>query len=294
MGTLAHAALTLLNVSYLCSIACYASKRGWLTLNASTCFVLVGSCHFGEANQGICWDLVAGTTTSGTCNSRFCRAGWTCGCHNRTHICPIEGRTKYVPSLIAQNGQTATCHQEASKGTARPVLTLGNHTLSLSKKGMLANACQNLVWWHNGNYMKSWDTNPVIVGTNIEQELQERGTQTRMEYRPGDLIAFRFRATSYYCFNSYALLNVNATTLNTESTGVSMSFARKHSADWFKLDFPIIYNSNETAAEQTDFIPLRKKFLASGAAIIPGEDYWREPDGTEDHKISNFYFRIQL
>ena len=211
-------------------------------------------------------------------------------------MCSLKNQTHYVPDVMSPDGTTATCHQEAMKGVGGVGATveLGSHSISFSRNGLLANACQNLYIWHNGEVIASWDSNTETNSSNIDQHLEDREEALLIDYKPGDLLAFRFRDTSYHCFSGYAEFMVDGTKVDTSSTGVSATFAKQHSTNWFTKDFPVVFNSDESAASPTEFVPLRTHFLSNGDPIVPGVDNWRPPDGTEDHKNSNFYFRIQL
>lgn len=256
-------------------------------------YCLTGSCKVGEDLQGICWDRVSGTPFSGICTDRFCNAGWTCSCEGRTHLCPLVTSRRNVLTGINSDG-SATCREETGKSAGAPVVELGNTTISTSRRGLLNNACSEIAWWYNGDLMGLYGTDPVITEANVEEEMAIRSTLTLLEFQPGDLLAFRYRNASYQCFSSFLRLNVNGVIMDTGSAGVTALFSRQHSNNWFSPSFNPIVTLNESEANPADFVPIRTQFLSTGLSMVPGVDYWQPPDGTEDHKISNFYFRVGI
>lgn len=250
------------------------------------------SCKLGQENQGICWDRTSGTPSAGICESRYCRAGWTCSCAGRTHVCKLKNRPVNVVDRKFEN-ETAECHEELLLKPVPPFLKLGSWSPSLSREGLLANDCRELAWWHNGVLMGHYGVEPEINGANVDAQLERRTNHTLLELKKGDLIAFRFRHGSYHCYNGISNLNVNGTTTTSADPWIETMFARGHSDNWFTPDFDPVVKTDEATAAITDFVPLRTTML-SGDPDPAGEDNWQEPDGSQDHKTSNFYFRMQL
>lgn len=133
-----------------------------------------------------------------------------------------------------------------------------------------------------------------VTESSVLEELDKRQNNTLLHLKQGSLIAFRFKDTSYHCYNSMATFMVNGTAIDTLSSAVSTRFARGFVPNWFLPSTSLSYADEEATAGTYDFVPLRTHMLSDGSPIPHGVDSWRPPDGTADHKISNFYFRIQL
>lgn len=257
---------------------------------------ITGSCKLGEENQGICWDRISGDTAEGTCKSRYCRSGWSCSCSGRTHLCTVVNKTVNIIDGLIDN-DTAACHEEVlPRPSSKELLQLGSWRAEFSRKGMLANACNQISWYHNGEEMGNYGLDPVITTANVDTELARRSEHTKLELKPGDLIAFRFKNASYYCYNHRSMFRVNGTVIDTSTSGTQTWFAKTFSPNWFSPSFAPTSASDETSAGLKDFIPLRTATRNSDGtvAIVPGTDLWEPDDGSLDHQTSNFYFRIQL
>lgn len=257
---------------------------------------VTGSCKIGEEKQGICWDRISGNAVEGTCKSRYCRSGWSCACSRRTHLCTMVNKTVNVID-DGIDDDTAACHEEVLlRPSSNEPLQLGSWRAEFSRKGMLANACNQISWYHNGEEMGTYGMDPLITTANIDTELARRSEHTKFEFKPGDLIAFRFKNASYYCYNHRSVFLVNGTMIDTSTSGAQTWFAKTFSPNWFSPSFVPTYASDEASAGRYDFIPLRTAIANSDGtvAIVPGTDLWEPDDGSFDHQTSNFYFRIQL
>ncbi|CAN8065381.1 unnamed protein product [Agarophyton chilense] len=214
------------------------------------------SCKLGSASQGTCWDRIDGTPSSG--------------------------------------GTTTYCRDEIDKAAARPIIELGSWSIGLSRRGLLENECKDLKWWHNGELVGEYGDSPAITAANVAREMQIRGMHTALELRRGDLLAFRLRNASYYCFTRTSTIRVNGQDLTLTDSSVSIMFARQHTENWFAPSFAPAVGQSEEIAGPADFVPLRTQLFSNGNPIVPGTDYWQLPDGTRDHERGNFYFRVQL
>lgn len=259
------------------------------------------SCKFGDATSGICYDLVNGTEASGTCQARYCRAGWTCSCHGRTNLCLLTEKSARIrdgtgsgPTNRQVVGDTIPCHSEARLHAGNGErLRLGSFYPSYSRKGLLDGQCKQLAWWVDGNLIEVYGDDE-ITESNVDEEMERRGNNTLFPLRPGSVVAFRFKHASYHCFNSFASLRVNGTAVDTNSPAIRVLFNRQHVENWSAPDANITFAEDELSADYKDFLPLRPQTLFDGTPIAFGRDNWKPPDGTEDHKLSNFYFRIEL
>lgn len=188
---------------------------------------------------------------------------------------------------------TAECHEELIMKPIPPFLKLGFWSPRLSHKGLLANACREIAWWYNGVLMGEYKKEPEITGANVDAQMERRTNHTLLELQKGDLLAFRFRNGSYHCYNHLSNLEVNGTITSSTDPWVETLFSRGHTDNWFMPDFVPVVKPDEISAAITDFTPLRPA-MTSGYPDAPGDDNWQVPDGSEDHKVSNFYFRISL
>lgn len=214
-----------------------------------------------------------------------------CSCPGRTHVCDLRERAiNVVDERLSEN--TATCHEETAFKPAPPFLRLGSWAPSLSRKGMLANACKEIAWWHNGVLMGVYEKEPEITAANLEAQMDRRTNHVLLELQRGDVLAFRFKNGSYHCYNHISNLSIDGVELTTEDPSIETLYSRGHSTNWFMPNFvPVVKDLADAAI--TDFTPLRKTMVA-GEADNPGEDNWERANGSEDHKVSNFYFRIRL
>ncbi|CAN8063456.1 unnamed protein product [Agarophyton chilense] len=137
-----------------------------------------------------------------------------------------------------------------------------------------------------------------MTSTVVDDELKKREQHSLLELRPGDLVAFRFREASYYCYKHFTEMVINGTSLNSETLGFKTFYAREYSENWFMPSYKL--TDENTAEDESDvnlrkFLPLRSKKLTSDTTVVPGNDYW-EPrdDSNSDNKRSNWYFRIQV
>lgn len=177
-------------------------------------------------------------------------------------------------------------------------ITLGTLRFHFSRPGILSNDCAQVAWWHNGELLGNRKTVSNMSSATIDQELKAREEHSLLELRPGDLIAFRFKESSYYCYKHLTELVVNTTAVRSDEAGFITHYAREFSLDWFLPTFVLTaQNTGEDESEQDKkkFIPLRTKKQSSNTILNNGTDYW-EPrdDSNADNKRSNWYFRIQI
>lgn len=259
----------------------------------------VGSCRFGENNKGTCWDEYDDNSVNATtCRSRYCRAGWTCSCLGRTHLCPLRNVTtmivdEYLPN---SNLSRAICSTRTVESAGQPSIELGGWNISLSRTGMLENMCLQLRWYHNGDEMASFGKTPVVTVNNLDAQIEQRSINSLYEFKSGDLLALQWTSASYFCHLSQFAINVdgNIRLLTNSNSSDVIRFARRFTPDWYQPWFVPVLGADESTAEAWHFVPLRQKLFNGGAPIIPGVDYWRTPDGTRDHETTNFYFRVLL
>lgn len=251
------------------------------------------SCRLGNDNQGTCWDRLA--DNPGLCASRSCRPGWTCTCGNRTHLCHRQEHTAMRVSLEDSKKATAPCTTTKIYAGSTRELALGSFKLFISETGLAANACNELAWWLNGELMGNHKPVLGMTTSMVQRELEKRRDHSLLELRPGDLLAFRFRAGSYYCFKHYAKFVVNGTSLDLLSPGVSIQYSRQFTEKWFDPLYEPEFGTGEDDPDLTKWIPLRRTMLAEPVTIEPAVDYFEPlaPD-SPDHKSSNWYFRVEL
>lgn len=254
------------------------------------------SCKIGDANQGSCWDKIVGQP--GRCTKRFCNAGWTCACSGRTHVCNKGLKPVNIVSDDDASKSTADCQTASRAMVASQDISLGTFKIHLSRSGVLANDCAQIAWWHNGILLGNRGTDSGMSEATVDIELAARRDHSLLELRPGDVLAFRTKEASYYCYKHFSEMVVNGTSLTTNMASVETYYAREYTTDWFLPTYKL--TAENIAADETEtnlkkFLPLRKTKLASNEAIIAGNDYW-EPrdDANMDNKRSNWYYRIQI
>lgn len=278
-------------VTILCFVASVVrGEFGPCTYEESAC-----SCKMGDASSGICFDrqgeIIGGQVN---CTSRYCKAGWTCSCKDRTHLCDLREKQALIPDTRTKAiGVTATCRTEPKTSAGGPVLSLGTFRPSISRSGLLANQCNRLAWWLNGDLYGNYGDDS-ITAENIDEAIDLRSNHSLLELRRGDLVAFRFKAGSYYCYNSFSNFIVDGEVLNTSSPDVTTHFNRAFVTNWFSPTTNVTYATDETTAALTEFVPLRDMTLVGNNSIVPGEDMWSPVDGSLDNAVSNYYYRIQL
>lgn len=255
------------------------------------------SCKIGDANQGTCWDKIVGQP--GSCKKRFCLAGWTCACSGRTHVC-TKG-LKPVNALVNPTDislSTADCQTNSRAMVAGRDIVLGTFRIHLSKAGSGANDCTQIAWWHNGVLLGNRGLDPGMSTATIDNELAARERHSLLELRPGDVLAFRTKEGSYYCYKHFSEMVVNGTSITTSMASVTTHYSRGYTKDWFLPSYKL--TAANTAADESEpdrqkFLPLRTTKLASNEAIVPGQDYWKiRDDSNADNKRSNWYYRIEI
>lgn len=255
------------------------------------------SCKVGSANQGTCWDQLAGVP--GRCSKRFCKAGWTCACGGRTHVCYIGNKNVNVLKNDADTSQsTADCETAPVSMVTSLEISLGTFKIHISRPGIEANDCTQIVWWHNGVLLGIHNSSTDPLAATVDTKLAAREDHALLELRPGDLLAFRFKEGSYYCYKHLSDMLVNGTEITTSMAVTTTHYAREYSQNWFLPSFQL--TAENTAADETEtdlkkFLPLRQTKLTTGEEIIDGTDYWQSRDDTNaDNKRSNWYYRIQI
>lgn len=206
--------------------------------------------------------------------------------------------TRALQNVEDNNKATAPCEIKTTLQVSALDITLGSVKIHISRAGVLANDCTQLAWWHNGELLGNRGLAPTMSEDTVDAELTAREDHSLLELRPGDLIAFRFLQSSYYCYLHLTEMVVNSTSLDTLSQGVTTHYARAYSPDWYLPSFKLTgantgVDENETNKKK--FIPLRAKKLNSDQPIVPGNDYWEPTDNSDsDKKKGSFYFRIQI
>lgn len=254
------------------------------------------SCKYGSAREGTCWDKIVGEP--GKCKRRFCKSGWACACGERTHICHRGNKPVNVLANPADaDKQTAACNTDQRPLVSSQDIKLGTIRFHFSKPGMLANDCSQIAWWHQGELLG--DRRLINPSTaNVNAELSERENHSKLELRPGDLIAFRIKDGSYYCYKQFSEFVINETVVTTNSAGVETFFSREYDANWFMPSYeltPARRGQDESDPNLKKFLPLRPKKFTSDTPIVSGNDYWQPTDpNNEDNKKSNWYYRIHI
>lgn len=258
------------------------------------------SCKMGAANQGECWDKVAGQP--GRCSRRYCQAGWTCACAGRSHVCTVDSKPVSVLKNDADSFlSVADCETSSRTMVSGQDISLGTLKIHISRAGVKANDCTQISWWHNGVLLGNRGTVNGISEADdatLNAELFAREDHSLLELRPGDLIAFRFKEGSYYCYSHFSEMVVNGAQITSSMDVVTTHYTREFSEGWFLPSFKLTAANTAADESETDlrkFLPLRKNKLTAGTPLIDGTDYW-EPrdDSNPDNKRSNWYYRLQI
>lgn len=168
--------------------------------------------------------------------------------------------------------------------------------------------CTYVAWFLNGKLMGNYKPPSSITAGSLSSELAIRQSHTLLELRPGDLIAFRFKDTSYHCYRHLTAFSIDGKVVDSTAAGFETRFARQHTDGWETPWFSPALDDVERSDNLASFVPLRKNQLPKteggsdvGPAIIPGADMWKAPANVaageeydQNHKLSNFYFRIQV
>jgi hypothetical protein len=169
------------------------------------------SCKMGSAFQGVCWDDVIGSP--GICSPRACKAGWTCACSGRSHVCSVFNMTSQhntgnrvtmadvkaaglKVTLRQKTTLTRPCARAAAPTASRTSLILGTIQFGISPNGVLSKGCHQLAWWHNGRQYGNYSTSAKMTPTMFSSTMTRMINHSLLELRPGDVIAFRFREGS--------------------------------------------------------------------------------------------------
>lgn len=289
------------------------------------------SCKMGEENQGVCWDQIKEDPSN--CRARACNRGWTCACGGRTHLCKVgqitaEHNTGQVVSINEVTAATTApppiqanqfavrqvtslvrpCTRSARAAATNTDLILGTIRFQYSTPGTLANKCTYVAWFLNGKLMGNYKPLSSMSSDQLSSELARRQAHSLLELRPGDLVAFRFKDTSYHCYRHLTEFTIDGVAVDSTAPGFETRFAREHTPGWETKEFQPILEEEERADNLASFLPLRKTQLPKlengtevGAVITPGADMWKPPSNVaagepydQNHKLSNFYFRIQI
>lgn len=158
---------------------------------------------------------------------------------------------------------------------------------------------------HNGVLMGNYKPSGSMTQAKVASETKTRVDHSLLELRPGDLISFRFKDTSYYCYTHLTQFTINGITVDSRGAGFDTRFSREHTDDWFSKGFKPTLASEEKDDNLRSFTPLRARMLPKvagssevGQVIVPGTDYYQPPTtgaaADQNHKLSNFYFRVQI
>lgn len=161
-------------------------------------------------------------------------------------------------------------------------------------------SCNEVAWWHNGNLQTVYNSlsGDDAANMNITKELDDRENHYLMELRGGDVLSFRYKASSYYCQIHKMELTVNGTVVTDLFSNplINITYAREHSTGWFLPLFSPNYGEGESEADLALFLPPRPSMF-NGSAIAPDAnvDWWSPPVQSDpDLKTSNWYWRIVL
>lgn len=165
-----------------------------------------------------------------------------------------------------------------------------------------------MAWFLNGKLMGNYKPASSMSSGQLSSELATRQAHSLLELRPGDLVAFRFKDTSYHCYRHLTEFTIDGTAVDSTAPGFETRFAREHTDGWETKEFQPVLEEEERPDNLASFLPLRKTQLPklengteTGDVITPGADMWKPPANVaagepydQNHKLSNYYFRIQI
>jgi hypothetical protein len=138
---------------------------------------------------------------------------------------------------------------------------------------------------------------PGTVYKTKELDLSEN--HYLLELRGGDVLAWRYRASSYYCQIHNIVLTINGTVVSDVFSNplINITYSRAYSPGWFSPSFIPTYGKNEISdSTLSHFLaPRTRKFNGTTIAPDADVDYWSTPNQMDpDAKTSNWYWRIAI
>lgn len=253
----------------------------------------------GDGRRGTCWDRIrpsTGDVSKIICRRRLCRRNWTCSCLNRTHMCRVHSHRSFLP-VNKRNSKlgSAECTVRRIFSASAPILILGSLTLALSPVGVQADACTQLAVFHNGRVIANFGR--LGEKQRDAKALRRLAYHDKLVLRPGDVIAWRFIDSSYYCFRHIASFVVNGVQLTSSSRGAYILYSRRASPGWYNKNFNLRGRiaADESDPDLTKWLRPRRRMISSGVLIQNGVDYWAPADPSNaDTRISNYYWRLQV
>eukprot|EP00172_Hildenbrandia_rubra_P002063 Plantae.Rhodophyta-Hildenbrandia_rubra.ctg2720.p1 GENE.Plantae.Rhodophyta-Hildenbrandia_rubra.ctg2720~~Plantae.Rhodophyta-Hildenbrandia_rubra.ctg2720.p1 ORF type:complete len:224 (+),score=10.75 Plantae.Rhodophyta-Hildenbrandia_rubra.ctg2720:882-1553(+) len=217
----------------------------------------------------------------GFCSGRQCKAGWTCACGGRTHLCAVETKSVNVLEDPQERGKNeARCTMQPRNLVDNQVLELGRFNIKIAKSGFLTGDCMQLAVWHQGDLLYSFPKEPVNAG-NVDRLMRDRSLHRLHELQSGDVIGFRWKEARKSCFMNSVELVVNGVAMATQgSSDVSMMYSNGYSPDWFSPSFVPPTPAPGAKPKVQDYLPVDWD---------ENKDSW-----DSDEVISNYYFRVVI
>lgn len=260
------------------------------------------SCLFNHQEGGICLDKIRG---SDLCAQRPCRGGWTCQCAGRTHLCNLNRVRVLVPAIEPSAPKPAPdanipCDRSPQRIVSSLQIVLGWVSFGISYQGLREGDCSRFTWFLNGRKMAEFDDS-TAEGSAIPTH-RSMVFHDKLEMRPGDVVAFRFQRSSYYCFSNSVLMHVNGTSERATAPAGDRfeAYYNRASVTGWKSKNLVIDQTNskpeESAAGPEDWIPWRtRKLVPPRPALPPSQNNWKPRDETNlDDRRGKWFFRFKI
>ena len=193
--------------------------------------------------------------------------------------------------------------QKTSRRIVRSLqIALGFISFGVSYQGFMANDCTRFAWFLNGKQFMAMDDSMVVTSSTARTAHRDAVYHDKLELKPGDVIAFRFKQASYYCFTNTVLMYVNGTYaygFPSDRVKFEAYYNREPVQGWNSKDLvigPDMSKPDEMYAGPTDWIPWRVKKLAPPQdAIADRASLWNpRNDNNLDDRRGNWYFRLRI
>lgn len=156
----------------------------------------------------------------------------TCDCDG-DYLCHRGPTTVSLVPDVTNNPAACTTAEEIRINMAG--CKLGYFHPSISPTGFAAGACQNWVWWLNGDPPQNIFTNS---DNQANGDLNALTQWNDLPLKPGDVLAFRWRDEWEECYMQFTELSVNGTVINTmDPTATRHVFSEDFVTGWPEVGF---------------------------------------------------------
>lgn len=86
-----------------------------------------------------------------------------------------------------------TCEAKSVSVAFTPDIELGSVRIGISERGTKANQCTNVRVYINGDLVNRFSNERSMEGKDVAKLVKKRAHHTKLELRPGDVLAFNFK-----------------------------------------------------------------------------------------------------